>query len=182
MIRNIPVTFIAFLFTLSILILGHLSFGLWTMLIFTSGFLGGFLLWLIFPRGASYESIRKIYFVTLGLFILHRIEEKTTGFFTELSKITQVPTPSILSWEIILLVLLSVGGWLLIPYLMKKGSEFGLYLTWTFFAAMGITELAHFAFPLFTNAPYGYFPGMASVILLAPVAWCGMLRLKKQSI
>jgi len=46
---------------------------------------------------------------------------------------------------------------------------------------MGITELAHFVFPSFTNKAYGYFPGMASVVLLAPVAWWGMYRLSRRS-
>lgn len=45
------------------------------------------------------------------------------------------------------------------------------------FTAMGVTELAHFAFPLFVAEPNGYFPGMASVVVLAPVAWWGMWRL-----
>lgn len=47
---------------------------------------------------------------------------------------------------------------LLVPILMKRGYQFGQYLAWTFFAAMGITELAHFIFPFFTGEPYQYFP------------------------
>jgi hypothetical protein len=54
----------------------------------------------------------------------------------------------------------------------------GYYLAWTFFASLGITELAHFVLPLFSEQPYGYFPGMATVVLLAPSAWWGMVRLR----
>lgn len=59
---------------------------------------------------------------------------------------------------------------------------FGYFLAWTFFASMGITELAHFVLPFLTDKPYGYFPGMYSVIVLAPVAWWGMYKLSKNQI
>jgi len=44
---------------------------------------------------------------------------------------------------------------------------------------MGVTQLAHFVLPLLTNEPYGCFPGMASVLLLASLAWWGMWRLAR---
>ncbi len=175
--RQLSTILFALLFTGAILTLGYVSFGFWTTLIFTSGFLGGFILWLLIPTQASYASIRFPYFLSFGLFIVHRVEEKLAGFFAKLAEITKVSTPEIISWEIILLVAASVGAWLLIPYTVKRGYAFGYYLAWTFFAAMGITELAHFIFPFFTGEPYGYFPGMASVLLLAPAAWWGMWKL-----
>lgn len=61
--------------------------------------------------------------------------------------------------------------------LIKRHFEFGRFLAWTFFASMGITELTHFAMPVLANEPYGYFPGMLSVFILAPLAWWGMARL-----
>jgi len=135
-----------------------------------SGFSGGFLLWLIVPTRVPYDAIKVPYFVTLLLFAVHRIEERLTDFFHRLAEITEVPTPDIVSWQVILLVLASVGAWLLIPSLAKRGHPLGYYLAWTFFSAMGITELAHFIFPIVVGGPYGYFPGMASVVLLAPAA------------
>ena len=54
-------------------------------------------------------------------------------------------------------------------------------VAWTLFASMGLTELAHFIMPLLANEPYGYFPGMASVVILAPLAWWGMWRLFRGS-
>ncbi|WP_137761645.1 hypothetical protein [Pontibacter sp. SGAir0037] len=68
-----------------------------------------------------------------------------------------------------------------IPFLHGRGYAFGYYLAWTFFAAMGITELAHFIFPFFTNGGDSYFPGMASVFVLAPFAWWGMYRFTRKS-
>jgi hypothetical protein len=168
----------AFLFTLAVLALGYEAFGFWTMLIFTSGFLGGFLLWLLFPATVAFSAIKIPYFLALALFILHRLEEYLFGFFDRLSAITGVQKPEIASWEVVLLLLLSVGAWLLIPWATGRGYRFGTYLAWTFFAAMGITELAHFVvFPWFAPTLFAYFPGMASVVLLAPVAWWGMWRL-----
>ncbi|MDX2001381.1 MAG: hypothetical protein SFW35_03060 [Chitinophagales bacterium] len=177
--KSVQIISLALGFTFAVLLLGYLSFGFWTTMIFTSGFLGGFILWLLFPSRTDYSSIKLPYFLTFLMFIVHRVEEKVCGFFSALSEITKVPTPDILSWQIILLVMMSVAAWLLIPYLVKRKYEFGYYLTWTFFAAMGITELAHFIFPFFVSGPYGYFPGMASVVILAPLAWWGIWRLTK---
>lgn len=165
------------IFTLLILLLGYAAFGFVTMLIFTSGFLGGFFLWLYFGNSGSYKTIVVPFWITFAMFIIHRVEEKQMEFFDSLSRITNVPTPGITSPEVIALVLLSVGAWIAVPFLVKRRSPFGHYLAWTFFAAMGITELAHFIFPFFVDGPYGYFRGMASVVLLAPAAWWGMYRL-----
>jgi len=171
---------IALLFTTALLLVGYFSFGIWTTFIFASGFLGGFLIWLFMPNEAPFERIKVPYWLTLTFFILlHRVEEYLFKFQEELSAITGNPVPEIKSPALIALVLASVGGWLFIPYLIKHGYSFGYYLAWTFFAAMGITELAHFIFPLFTDRPYGYFPGMASVVVLAPTAWWGMWRLSR---
>lgn len=78
------------------------------------------------------------------------------------------------------LLVIPVGAWLAIPLLLRRGYELGRYLAWTFFASMGLTELAHFLTPVLANEPYGYFPGMASVVILAPLACWGMWRLSHE--
>lgn len=166
--------------TAAILALGYLSFGIWTMLIFSSGFGVGLVLWLAFPRQPDFQVIKWPFLIAFALFIAHRVEEYGTGFFTELARITGTATPAILSWQVMLLVLLSVGGWIAMPFLVIHRLAFGYYLAWTAFAAMGVTELAHFLiFPFLTGEPYGYFPGMATVIVLAPISWWGMTRLAR---
>lgn len=177
--KNSKIVIAAFLFTVAILTVGYLAFGLITDLIFASGFLTGFIIWLFIKNEPSFDRIKIPYWGTLSLFIIHRIEEKVMNFFDKLAEITQVSTPDIASFEVIALVIVSVGAWLAIPYLVKRKYALGYYLSWTFFSAMGITELAHFVLPFFANEPYGYFPGMASVTLLAPFAWWGMKRLIK---
>lgn len=167
----------ALLITASVLALGYVSFGFWTMLIFASGFFGGFVLWLVLPTRATFPTIKAPYVLSLCLFLAHRVEEKLLGFFKRLAEITAQPTPALTSWAVVLLVVMSVGAWLLVPTLMKRGLQLGNYLAWTFFASLGITELAHFVLPLFSERPYGYFPGMATVVILAPSAWWGMVRL-----
>jgi hypothetical protein len=177
-----PLTiFFALLFTLVVLILGYVMLGLLPMFLFAFGFLGGFILWLVIPTNASFNAIRIPYFLTFAFFILHKFEERYMDFFPRLAKITGVPVPDTSSWLVVLLYAFA-GAWLLIPFLVKRGYSFGYYLAWTFFTAMGITELAHFIFPFFEGISYGYFPGMASVILLAPAAWWGMKRLGKKTI
>lgn len=180
--KNPTIVAAALLFTSAILTVGYLAFGLITDLIFASGFLTGFIIWIFVKREPSFDRIKIPYWGTLILFILHRVEEKMMNFFDKLAEITQVPTPDITSWEVITLVIVSVGAWLAIPYLVKRRYAFGYYLAWTFFSAMGITELAHFVFPFFTDEPYGYFPGMVSVLLLAPCAWWGMYKLSTSTV
>lgn len=167
-----------FLYTAITLLLGYLAFGFLTSLIFSSGFLGGFILWYFIQTKTPYENLKIPYFACLVLFVLHRVEEKYMGFFAFLSEITKIPTPEILSWEVVGLVAISVGSWFSIPYLLRRGYDFGYYFAWTFFTAMGVTELAHWiVFPFLLENPFQYVPGMISVIPLAPVAWLAMRRL-----
>lgn len=167
----------AFGFTICVPAVGYLCFGIWPSVLFLIGYLSGFVMWLYLPTCATFKAIRPIYIIAFLLFIAHRAEEKIFGFFTELAAITKQPIPEVISWPVITLVLLSVGGWIGGAYLYARGKAFGHYLLWTFFASLGITELAHFILPLYREAPYGYFPGMATVFLLAPVAWLGMYKL-----
>lgn len=170
----------ALLFTLAVLILGYVMLGLLPMFLFAFGFLGGFIIWMIVPTNTSFAAIKIPYFLTLAFFILHKYEERKMDFFPRLSEITGVPVPETNSFLVYLLYA-SAAAWLLIPYLFKKGYSFGYYLAWTFFTSMGITELAHFFLPFFTAEPYGYFPGMLSVIVLAPAAWWGIYRLSRKT-
>lgn len=167
----------ALAFSLAVPTVGYLSFGIVPASIFLVGYLGGFILWMLIPDRASFASVKIPYVITLLLFILHRIDEYVSEFQLTLSGITGVPVPEVASIPIIILLIGSVLAWVLAPMLMKRGYAFGYYLMWTFFASMGISELAHFIFPLFTGNGYAYFPGMASVLLLAPAAWFGMWRL-----
>ncbi len=168
--------FLALLFTVTVLVLGYIMLGLIPMFLFAFGFLGGFILWLAIPTTTPFNKIRIPYFLALAFFVLHKYEERKMNFFPRLSEITGVPVPETDSFLVYLLYAFALA-WLLIPILIKRGYDFGYYLAWTFFTAMGVTELAHFFFPFFKPGPYSYFPGMASVILLAPVAWWGLYRL-----
>lgn len=170
---------IALLFTLAVLILGYVMLGLLPMILFAFGFLGGFFLWLIVPANVSFKAIRIPFFLTFAFFMLHKYEERKFDFFSRLSEITGVPVPETNSPLVYLLYAL-VSAWLLIPFLIKKNYDFGYYLAWTFFTSMGVIELAHFIFPFFIEGPYGYFPGMASVVLLAPAAWWGIWKLTRK--
>lgn len=169
--------------TVLVLLSSFLSLGFWTMVIISAGFVGGFFLWLGFKSKANYDDLKWPFIFTFIAFVVHRVEEKVSGFFERLSEITDVSTPEILSVPVILMVVTSVGSWLSIPYLLKRDSEFGRYLVWTFFTSMGLTELAHiFVFPFIIGEPFSYFPGMASVFVLSPVAWWGLSRLIKAKV
>ncbi|GIK49933.1 MAG: hypothetical protein BroJett013_26300 [Alphaproteobacteria bacterium] len=164
----------AILFTLAAPAVGFLSFGIVPALLFFSGYFAGFVFWLFAPGDAPLSAYRGAYVATFALFVVHRVEERLTGFFPWLAELTGVPVPNPLSPAIIILLLLSVAAWIGAPFLANRGSQFGQYLVWTFFGSMGVTELAHFVLPFFTPDPFHYFPGMASVFLLAPAAWFGM--------
>lgn len=170
---------VATLFSITAVFLGYAALGIVPAFIFTFGYVGGLLIWLFADNEVSFKRIALPYFVTLALFVVHKIEEREKDFFPALSELTGVPVPDATSWQAILLYAIACV-WLLIPLLVWKQYMFGYYLAWTFFASMGIVELAHFAFPLFREQPYGYFPGMWSVIGLAPAAWWGMYKLGKK--
>lgn len=169
----------AFVFSLAVPAIGYASFGIVPSSIFLVGYMGGFLVWMLVPDRASFAVVKVPYIVTLLLFVVHRIDEYVSKFQLTLSGITGVPEPEVASLPIIILLIGSVLAWVLAPVLMRKGHAFGYYLMWTFFVSMGVSELAHFIFPFFTGTSYAYFPGMASVLLLAPAAWFGMWRLSR---
>lgn len=163
--------------------IGYIYLGPLVSFLFLLGYFGGFILWMLLPAKAPYASVKIPFWATLLAFIfLHKVEENTTEFFEVLSrKITGIPVPEVTPLLVIGLLILPIGACLAAPFLIKRGNDLGYYFAWTLFASMGITELAHFVFPLLTNEPYGYFPGMWSVLVVAPLGWWGMWRLSKKS-
>lgn len=174
-----PQITIAAAFTCAVLALGYVLLGFLPTFLFAFGFVGGFVLWLLIPSHVRFQDIKLPYFLTLAAFVLHKIEERYWDFFPALSRITGKPMPEPNSFLALLLYAFA-GAWLLIPLLVGRGHPLGYYLAWTFFTSMGVIELAHFAFPFFTPEPYGYFPGMTTVVLLAPAGWWGMVRLRRR--
>lgn len=168
----------ALLFTIAVTVLGCILLGTIVMFLFGFGFIGGFLLWLLVPAAPTFAAIKIPYLITLGFFAAHKFEERHFDFFPALSKITGIPAPESGSPLAVLLYAFA-AFWLLIPYLIGRRIQFGYFLAWTFFASMGITELAHFAFPFFNPEGFGYFPGIVSAALLVPAAWLGLWRLSR---
>jgi len=171
----------ALLFSFVIPVIGYIYLGWLIAFLFFIGYFGGFMVWLILPQNSSWSLIKTPFLFTLSVFLLlHKVEESRLKFFEVVSdKITGIPVPEITPLLIIGLLIIPVGVWIAAPMLIKRGYAFGYYLAWTFFISMGVVELAHFFLPLLTKDPYGYFPGMASVIVLAPLAWWGMYRLSR---
>lgn len=169
----------ALVFALAVPFFGYVFLGPLYAILFLTGYLGGFFIWLFAPQQALWSTIKRPYWATmLAFLLLHKVEENRMRFFETVSEqITGTPMPDVTASLIIALLLIPIGAWLAIPILIKRGHAFGYFLGWTFFASMGITELAHFGLPLLTDRPYGYFPGMASVAVLAPLSWWGMQRL-----
>ncbi|MBX9768440.1 MAG: hypothetical protein K2X47_14295 [Bdellovibrionales bacterium] len=147
--------------------------------LFLVGYFGGFLLWLLIPNQPGWSRIKTPYWATFAIYIfLHKVEENKMKFFEVLGeKVTGIPVPEVTPTLVIGLLILPLGAWVSIPYLVKRNSPLGYYLAWTYFMSFGVVELAHFAFPLLTEEPYGYFPGMFSAALLAPVGLWGLRRL-----
>lgn len=156
--------------------LGYVLLGAIPMLLFAFGFAGGLAAWLTVPSTAGWQRIKLPFLVALALFAVHKLEERQFGFFPALADLTGVPPPQP-GGLLPALLYACAAAWLLVPWLVSRRDEFGYYLAWTFFLSMGFTELAHFLFPLFREGAYGYFPGMLSVIALAPAAWWGLWRL-----
>lgn len=173
----------ALIFSLLIPVFGYFYTGWLIAFLFLIGYLSGFFLWLFFPAKVPYASIRAPYWATLLVFILlHKVEENRMKFFEVVGdKITGIPVPEVTPLLVISLLILPIGAWLLVPYLVKRGYDIGYYFAWTLFISTGLIELAHFIFPLLTGEPYGYFPGMITALPLAAVGWWGMWKLGKKT-
>lgn len=170
---------VAFLFSFLVPSIGYYYLGLLYAMLFLIGYLGGFIFWIVFPAKVSWQEIKIPFWSTLLAFVaLHKVEENRMKFFEVVSeKITGDPVPELSIGLAVGLLILPIGTWLAIPVLIKRGITLGYYSLWTFFTSMGITELAHFFLPFLADDPYGYFPGMWSVFVLAPLAWWGMNRI-----
>lgn len=162
--------------TIAVVVLGYRMLGWLPAALFALGYAGGFFLWLARRARVSYKGIRVPYLLTFGLFVVHKYEERTADFFPALSQLTGVPVPKTTDPMVFVLYVLA-AAWLVAPWLVRCRQEFGYFLLWSFFLSMGVTELAHYLLPLLREEPYGYFPGMWSVIALAPVAWWGLYRM-----
>lgn len=137
------VVLLAFLYTGIAIYFGYIALGFWPAFIFTFGFLGGFVLWLIVQAKPSFKYIRFAYFGTLVFFIFHKIEERKMDFFPTLSEITGVPVPDAGSLPAIFLYIMACA-WLLIPVFVCKKYAFGYYLAWTFFCFYGNNRVGTF--------------------------------------
>lgn len=174
----------ALIFSLAIPVFGYIYTGALIATLFLIGYLAGFFLWLFLPAKVSYAAIRVPYWATMLVFLLlHKVEENRMGFFEVVGdKITGIPVPEITPLLVISLLILPIGAWFLVPYLVKRGYDIGYYLAWTFFTSTGIIELAHYVlFPFLTGEPYEYFPGMWTALPLALLGWWGMWRLVRKS-
>jgi hypothetical protein len=161
---------------LAVVVLGYSMLGPIPALLFSGGFVGGLAAWIAVRARPPFTVFRSAFYVTLGLFVAHKVEERQMEFFPALSNLTGLPVPDTQSVSVYALYALA-SVWLLVPILAWRRHELGYYLAWSFFASMGFVELAHFAFPLFEPGGYRYFPGMITAILLAPTAWLGIARL-----
>lgn len=178
--RPLPTVAAAFAFTVLVPAVGYAYLGGLVAGVFLVGYGAGFLLWLLRPAAVTFARIRAPYWLTLGAFALHKAEENRTAFFETLSReITGVPVPETTPLLFLLLLVIPAGAWLLVPWLTSRRDALGAYLAYTFFASLGLSELAHFVFPLMTGHAYGYFPGMATVFVLAPLALWGLWRLRR---
>lgn len=154
--------------------LGFALLGNIPAILFTLGFFAGFILWFIVPTDVTFSSIKVPYYLTFTLFIINKLEEYSFDFFPELAVFADVTVPKYASIEIYMLQALA---WAFVPLLIKRGNQLGYYLLWTLFTSMGFIELIHFFLPLFFTNYLGYFPGLASAVILVPAAWWGMYRL-----
>lgn len=177
--KNPALVVTALVLALLVPVLGYLFLAPFYAVIFFVGYGGGFVLWWRVPSTATWSAIRLPYWLTLAAFVLlHKVEENRFKFFEEVaSTITHTPVPEVSVGLIAAMLVVPLAMWLAVPLLMRRGHELGRFLAWTFFASMGLTELAHFVMPFLAGRSFGYFPGMASVLVLAPLAWWGMARL-----
>lgn len=166
----------AFLYAFASVAVGYILLGPFPAALFSIPVFGGFFAWLVMASVPPLSALKLPFVITWALFILHKVEEREFQFFPKLAQITGTPVPdenSPWAWALYLLA----AFWLLSPTLISRQVTYGNYLAWTFFLAMGVIELAHFVFPLFTGKPYAYFPEMMTAAPLAAAGLWGVLRM-----
>jgi hypothetical protein len=169
---------IAVAHAIAVVILGYRMLGPVPALLFAGGFVGGFAAWTLIPARPRFQTFRAAFYLALALFVLHKVEEREMDFSTALAQLTGMPVPEPQSFQVYALYALA-SAWLLVPLLAGRGIELGFHLAWSFFASMGLVELARCVFPFFTEDGFGYFPGMVSASVLAPAAWLGIWSLSR---
>lgn len=142
-------------------------------IVHATGFFGGLALWLARPTHATFGVIKVPYLVTLGAYVVHRIDEEVSGFVPAIEDLAGVEAADIASPITVLLVVLSLA-WMLGPLLLRTGHPLGHFAAWSMFAGFAIVELWHFVFPLLEAGPYGYFPGMVTAPIISAAGWWGV--------
>lgn len=135
-----------------------------------------FAAWTLIPTRPRFQVFRAAFYLGLALFVLHKLEERETGFITALAQLTRIPVPEPQSHQVYALYTLA-SAWLLVLLLAGRGIELGYYLAWELLRVHGPRRAGHFVFPFFREEGFGHFPGMASAGVLAPAAWLGAWRL-----
>ena len=117
------------------------------------------------------------YVLTVMCFIVHVAEEHYTGFPGALSELmgTHVSDEGFLFVAAFAAPLLWLSGLLLLHFRIRLGE----YVMWCLFAAMIVSEQAHYIFPLMQDGTFHYFPGMVTASLPLIPAAVGVRRLLK---
>jgi hypothetical protein len=167
----------ALIFALATSAAAHVSYHvpLFTFL-YASPAVIGFVLWFVFPARVRFTDLRFPYFLTIAVFVAHIVEERLTNYMPQLMQLAGAVTPEKGTLASVVLRLTPLT-WIVFPFLLRKNYSIGVYFAWTFFTAMGVTEMVHFVYPFLRGQPYSYFPGLGTAVLLGPVAWWGMSRL-----
>lgn len=177
--KNGASTMTAVAFVLFVVIAGYVYLGGVVAGIFALGYGAGLALWLIRPVRVPFDAVRLPFWWTLAAFVLHKVEENRMQFFEALARdVTGVPVPDLTVMLVVSLLIVPVGAWVAIPWMMGRHA-LGTLFAYTFFASMALSEAAHFVFPVVASGTFGYFPGVASAVALVPLGMWGLHRLRQ---
>ncbi len=87
---------LAFLFSVAVPGFGYIYLGPLYAALFLTGYLGGFVLWLLASTRARWTTLQIPYWLTILAFLmLHKVEENRTKFFEVMSdQVTRTPVPA----------------------------------------------------------------------------------------
>lgn len=153
--------------------LAYLSIGVLYAAISSIGYFLGFLFWQHFSSCVAWRAIKAPYIFTLLTLLINwsSLFESSSGR-AENALIASVNDERTL-WFLAIQLLV----WLVFPFLLLRDNSLGSYFAWAFFTTMGVTEFTTFVVPVLLNVSLSYFPGMVSVLVIAPLAWWGIWRM-----
>lgn len=170
MSNRLPPALYAAAFILGLALLGYLTVG-FAGALFSSAFVGGFVLWLLTTYRTPVDPAAVIvpYLLTVICFVVHVYEEYVSHVEHTLSRLSGF---QVTQTDFLMVAAFSAPVvWLSGAAVLLKRWPFGYFFASTFLFGMMFAELSHFLSPFMEDGAFHYSPGMYTAALPVISGW-----------